>query len=48
MIKTLVCLATLSLALADGPKFTIQPKAQPDKCIDTKPLSGSDYSYASL
>lgn len=48
MIRTLISLATLSLVLADGPIFTVQPKGQPDMCIDNKPLSGSDRSYASL
>lgn len=48
MFKTLIYLATLSLALADGPFFTVQPKSDPNKCIDNRPLSGSDRSYASL
>lgn len=48
MLKSILCLATLSLALADGPKFTVSPKTVPGQCVDTKPLSGSDVSYASL
>lgn len=49
MLKTtLLCLASLSFTLAAGPKFTIQPKAQPNMCVDTKPLAGSPLSYASL